>query len=109
VVGHVEEENLRRADQERGLDPRRLRRRAALEQETDQMTQRAEPAQHGRDQRTNEGAVALRHAGKIGVCAGALELVVEGAAAAQHGIEDVGRDAPGGEARRGVVAARSSR
>ena len=33
MVGHIEKQDLRRADQQRGLDPRRLRRQAAFEEE----------------------------------------------------------------------------
>ena len=109
VVGHVEQQNLRRAEKERGLDPRRLLRRAAIEEEAEEMAQRAEPAQHGRDQRPRQRAVALRQAGQRGARGGAVELIVERAAAAQHAVENVGGEAPGGEAGHGVgVAARRS-
>ena len=95
VVGHVEKENLGRADQQRGLDPRRLRRRAAIEQEAQQTAQAAEPAQHGGDQRAREGAVALVERGEL---SGSVEQFVERPAAAQHAIDDIGGDAAGGEA-----------
>ena len=109
MVGHVEQENLRRAEKERGLDPRRLLRRAAIEEKTEEMAQRAEPAQHGRDQRPRQRAVALRQGGQRGACGGALELIVERAAAAQHGVKNVGGEATGGEAGHGAgVAARRS-
>ncbi len=98
MVGHVEEQNLRRAEEERGLDPRRLRRRTVLEHAGDQMAQRAEPANDGRDQRPRQRAVAVGERGKSRMGAGAVELVVERAAAAQHRLEDIGGDAPGGEA-----------
>ena len=62
------------------------------------MAQRAEAAQHRRDQRPRQRAVALRQSGKRGA-ASALELFVEWAAAAQHAVEDIGGNAPGGEAR----------
>ena len=39
MVGHVEKQNLRGAEQERGLDPRRLRRQAAFEERPQQMAQ----------------------------------------------------------------------
>jgi len=109
VVGHVEQQNLRRAEKERGLDPRRLLRRTAIEEKTEEMAQRAEPAQHGRDQRPRQRAVALWKAVQRGARGGGLELIVERAAAAQHGVKNVGGEAPGGEARHGVgVAARRS-
>ena len=54
VVGHFEKQNLRCADKQRGLDARRLRRRTALEKNSDQMAQGAKPPQHGRDQRAGQ-------------------------------------------------------
>ena len=69
------------------------------------MAQRAEPAQHGRDQRSRQRAVALRQAGERGAGSGTVDLIVERAAAAQHGVENVGGEVPGGEARHGVGAA----
>jgi hypothetical protein len=52
MVGHVEKKNLRRAEKKRGLHARCFRRQPALKQGADEMTQGAEPAQHGRGQRT---------------------------------------------------------
>ena len=66
------------------------------------MAQRAEPAQHGRDQRPRQRAVALGKAGQCGARIGAVELIVERATAAQHAVEDVGGEAPGGQARHGI-------
>ena len=100
MVGHVEEKNLRGADQQRGLDPRRLRRRAALEEETEEMAQRAEPAQHGRDQRPRQRAVAVRQAGKA-----AARVRVRPSSCSSSGRRrrntpstNVGGEAPDGEA-----------
>ena len=100
VVGHVEPEDLRRADQQRGLDPRRILRDAAVEIEAEQMAQRAEAAQHRRDQPAGEGAVALGQRREPLMRAAAVELIVERAAAPQHAFEDVGGDPARGEALR---------
>ena len=67
MVGHVEQEDLRGADQQRGLDPRRIGRQAAFEQSAEQMPQRAEPAQHGRDDAAHQRAVALGERGEAGM------------------------------------------
>ena len=96
MIGHVEEKDLRRADQQCDLDARGIARKAALEKFPDQMMQRAEPAQHRRDQLAGERAVALgeRHEARMRVT---FQLRVERAAPAQHVVEDVGRDAAGGK------------
>ena len=62
------------------------------------MPQRADAAQHGRDQLAHQRAVAVGERGKPRMLLGAVELAVERTAAAQHVVEDVGRDAAGGEA-----------
>ena len=62
------------------------------------MAQRAEPAQHGRDERAHQRAVALGERGKPGCASAPSSSLVERAAAAQHAVEDVGGDAAGGEA-----------
>ncbi len=59
VVGHFEPEDLRGADQQGGLDPRRIGRQPAFEQQPEQMAQRPEPAQHRRDEAADQRAVAL--------------------------------------------------
>ena len=102
VVGHAEKQNLRGADEERGLDARRLRRRAAFEQAAEQMTQRAEPAQHGGDDGARQRPVALLEQCEFGR---GVEQFVERTAAAQHAVDHVGGDAPDGEAGRIVIAA----
>ncbi len=61
MVGHFEKQNLRGADQERGLDPRRLRRQPVLEQRPEQMAQGAEPAQHHGNDRPRQPTVAIGH------------------------------------------------
>ena len=105
VIGHVEKQDLRGAEKQRGLDARRLRRQAAFEQRPMQMAQGAEPAQHGRDQRARERAVAILERGEL---ARRVEQLVERAAAAQHAVEDIGGDAAHGEAGH-VVGARPGR
>ena len=74
VVGHFEKQDLRCANEQRGLDARRLRRRTAFEKKPDQMAQGAKPPQHGRDQRAGQGAVALGKAGERSICTGRLRI-----------------------------------
>ena len=109
VVGHIEEQDLRCADQQHDLDPSRLRGQPAFEKQPDQMAQRAEPAQRGRDQRAGERPIAVGKAGKPGIGAGAVELLIERAMLPQHGVENVGGNAPGGETGYVVAAGRSGR
>ncbi len=96
MVGHIEKQDLRRTDKQRGLDPRRLRRQTAFEQNAEQMTQGAEPAQHRRDDGAGERAVALFERIKLGCT---VEQIVERVPPAQHAVDDVGGDAADGEAR----------
>ena len=109
MIGYVEEEDLRGADQERGLDPRRLLRRAVIEKDPDQMAQRAQPAQHRGGESPHQRAVALGQAGKSRMRGGAVEHFVERAPAAQHVLDDVGGNLPGRQARYGVGIARLTR
>ena len=62
MVGHFEKQNLRGTDQQRGLDPRRLRRRPLLEKRPEQIAQGAEPAQHDGNDRPRQPAVAIGRA-----------------------------------------------
>ncbi len=96
MVRHVEKQDLRGAEQERGLDPRRLRRQTTFEKRPKEMAQGAEPAQHGSDQRARQRAVALLQRGKLASVR--VEQLIERAAAAQHAFDDVGGDAAHGEA-----------
>ena len=48
VIRHIEKKNLGRADEQRGLDARRLRGQAVLETEADEVAQRTQPAQRRR-------------------------------------------------------------
>ena len=100
MIGHIEKENLRRADQQHGLDARRLRWQTAVEKQSDKMPQRSEPAQHGCDQRPRQRAVALVERGKTGCSPriGAVEKLVERPMPAQHAIDDIGGDVPDGQA-----------
>jgi hypothetical protein len=50
MVGHIEPQDLRRADEQRHFHPRRFRGHSAVEQPAEQVAQRPEPAQHGHDQ-----------------------------------------------------------
>jgi hypothetical protein len=62
------------------------------------MAQRAQPAQHRSHQGTHQRAVAKGKAYGVRRCRPLLELVVERPAAAQHALENVGSDAPRGQA-----------
>ena len=59
VIGNVEKQDLRGADQQRAFDPRRTVGKSAFEQAGEQVTQRAEPADHGRDDGAHQRPVAL--------------------------------------------------
>ena len=96
VVGHVEEQDLRGADQQDVFDLRRRRRQALFQQDREQMAQGAEPAQHRRDDGPHQGAVALGQRAEIAL----LKLLVERPLLPQHGADDVGGDAARGEAGR---------
>ncbi len=95
VVGHLEPENLRGADQQRGLDPRRVGGKTALEQQAEQMAQRAEPPQHRRHHGAHQRAVAIgeRRQRRMRLV---VELLVERPPSAQHRLDDVGGDSAGG-------------
>ena len=99
VIGHVEKQDLRCADQQDRFDLRRLARQAALELAGQKMPQRAEPPQHRRDDGACQSAVAF---GQRAEPAG-FEQVVERASLAQHAADDVGRDAARWQARRGLL------
>ncbi|MHC2330714.1 hypothetical protein ACVIW0_000003 [Bradyrhizobium sp. USDA 4454] len=93
VIGHVHPEDLRGADQQRALRARRIGRDAAVEQPRQQMAERAELAQDGRDQPAHQRAIAIGERFQAGMRAGAVELIVERAVLVQHAVEDVGCDA----------------
>ena len=105
VIRNIEKENLRRTEEQRGLDARRLRRRSGIEEEADEMAQRAQPAQYACGQRADQRAVALGEPRKRRTRARGFKLVVERAAAAKHAVENVGGNAARGEAWRTVGAA----
>ena len=112
VVRHFEPKNLRGADQQRGFDPRRVGGKAACEPTTEQMAQRAEPAQYRRHQGAHQRPVAIRQSSKIGMRCAIVELLVERPASAQHAVEDVGGDSargkPGGSTPDARVVMRSN-
>jgi glycine/D-amino acid oxidase-like deaminating enzyme len=99
VIRHIEKKYLGRSDEQRGLDARRLRRQAFLETEADEVAQRPQPAQRRCGERPDERTVAPRQFRKGRARGGGFELVVEGAAAAKHAVENVGGDTAGGETR----------
>ena len=90
MVGHFEPEDLRSADQQRGLHPRRFGWKPACEQTAQPMAQRAEPAQHAGDEGTHQSAIALRQGGEIATRCLVVDLLVERPAAVQHPLENVG-------------------
>ena len=94
MIGDVEEQDLRGTNQQRGLEPRCIRRQAAFQEAREQMTQRAEPAHHGCDDRPHQGAVALLERVELA----SFELFVERPLAAQHSVDQAGRDAASREA-----------
>ena len=96
MIRHVEEQDLRGADQQHGLDARRVGGKSALEELAEQMAQRAEPAQHGRDELAHQRAVAVGERREARMRS-ASSSPIERPLAAQHVVEDVGGDAAGGE------------
>ena len=58
------------------------------------MAERAEPAQHGRDQAAHQCAVAVGERLQSGMGAAAVELLVKRAVLLQHAVDDVGGDPP---------------
>jgi hypothetical protein len=96
MVGNIQEQDLRRADQERDLDLRRVGGQAALEQSGQEMAQRAEAPQRSRDQDPHQRAVALlQRAERLA----AVELLIQRALSVKNGAEDVSRCAASGKAR----------
>src|SRR4029078_10305839 len=94
MIGDIEEQDLRGADQKRRFDPRRIRRGAAVEQAGKHFAQSAEPAQHGADNVARECTVALGEEAEAVVALAVVELLVERTAAAQHVVENILGDAP---------------
>ncbi len=107
VVRHVEKQDLRRTDEKRGLDPRRLSRKPAAQAVADQPAQRAQPAQHGRDDAADERPVALRECGETPSGLGPVELLVERPAADEHRFQKLGGDAARCKARRRATSLRA--
>ena len=102
MVGHIEKQDLRGTDKERGLDPRRFGRKPAAQPVADQPAQRAEPAQHGRDDAADQRPVALGERGEASPRLGCVELLVERPAAHKHRLEELGGDTARGKPRRGT-------
>ena len=98
MIGNLEPENLCGAEQQRQLDSRRIRGEAAIEEPPEQVPQCPEPAQHRSDQAPHQCAVALGQRSETG--GPVIQLLVEGTAAAQHAVEQIGGDRAGGEAGR---------
>ena len=100
VVGHIKPQDLRRADEKRGLHARCAGGNAALEKGAEHTPQRAQPPQHRRRQRAYQRAVAIRQDREIILRGPVLELLVERTPAVQDAFQNVGREAPGGKPRR---------
>ena len=98
MVGHIEPEDLRGADQQNGFGARRVGRHALGHQLAEQMPQRAEPAQNRGDQAAHQRAIAVGQRGEAGVSGAAGQLLVERNLLAQHAVDDVGGDPAGGKA-----------
>ena len=94
MVRNVHEQDLRGADQQRGLDARRIDGESALEEFAHDVAQRAEAAQRGRGEHAGEGAVAV---GERGQARMPFKLQIERAPAAQHAVDYIGGDAAGGK------------
>ena len=93
VVGDLEEQELRRAHQERAFQARRIGGKAAVEAARDQAAQGAEPPERGRDDATDERAVALGEEREPWISGRPVELLVERSPAMQHAFDNVGRGA----------------
>ena len=100
VIRHVHPENLRSAEQQRGFRALRIGRHAAIEQPRQHEAQRAETAQHGRDQPAHQRAVAVAQGLHCGMRGRTVELIVQRAAPHQHVVDDVGSDPARGKSRR---------
>jgi len=94
VIGHVHPEDLRSADQKRALRARRVSRNAAVKQPRQYIAERAQPSQHGRDQPPHQRAVAVSECLQSGMCARAVELIIECATSVEHAIHDIRGNSP---------------
>ena len=99
MVRHLEKQDLRRADQQHRLDPWRIVGKAALQELLQHVAQRAEPAQHGGGEHAHQRAVTVGQRSQPGMHVRAVQFAVERTMAAQHIVEDIGRDAARREAR----------
>ena len=93
MIRHLEPENLRHPQQQRGLGSRRIGRQAALEEYAEDVPQGPEPPQHGGDQMAHQGAVAVGERPQARIRR-YIEQFVERPMAAQHAIENLGREPP---------------
>ena len=98
MVGNLEPENLRGADQQNDFGARRLGGKSLFEETGEQMAQGAEPAQHGGDQPAHQRAVAVGERSEAGMRGLSGQLFVERDPPPQHAVENVGGDLAGGEA-----------
>ena len=99
MVGHFEPEDLRGAEQQDGFDARCFRRKSLVEKTADNVPQRAEPAHHRGGEAPHQRAVAVGERRQAGMRGPAGELFVERDLPPQYAVENIGGNAPGGEAR----------
>jgi hypothetical protein len=99
MVGHVEKQDLRRAEQERDFDLRDVLGQTLFHHGCVQCAQRAETAEYGRRQHADERAVAVGKRGKAFDAGGGIERFVERAAAIEDGEEGFRGDLARGKAR----------
>jgi hypothetical protein len=97
MVGYIEQEDLRGAQEKCGLDSRGVRGSAALEEQAKQMAQRAESPQRDCGERAGQRPIALGECGKARLSV--LDLFVQRALAAQDTFEQIGGDATRGKTR----------
>ncbi len=98
MVRHFQPEDLRRADQQNGLDARRVGGKALFEKSAEQVAQSAEPPQHGGGKPTHQRAVAVGEQRQAGMGRFARQLLVECDLPPQDAVENIGRDPTGSEA-----------
>ncbi len=98
MIGHLEPEDLRGADQQDGFHARRVGRKAFVEKSAEQVAQGAEPPQHGGGEPAHQRAVAVGEPREAGMGGLAGQLLVERDLPPQDAVENVGGDPSGGEA-----------
>ena len=98
VVGHLEPQNLHRADQQDGFRARRVGGESLLEKSAQQVAQGPQPPQRSGGEPAHQRAVAVGERSDAGMGAFAGELLVERDAPPQHAVKKVDGNPAGGEA-----------